>query len=309
MSLVNDVLRQIDQKSHSQERVKAALPLSLQHISNNRDKTQLFILSLTALIVVVYLLQLSFTGFINKDEAQVNRLESLQIINNKEPSLEVTDSEIIEPVILASLVDTPKVKMIAAVEELPVEKPQSEPIHISPMPVKKIAISTRKLKETIVFKKASNPEEVLYQEALGYFISGDIDKSERILKNTLDENTKGKYLELQARIHMERKDANSFYQLVKKYPENNSTSWYKLIAPGLQLFSYYHLSNQYYDALIKIEPNQIQWQLAVALNYTRLGENRKSVTIYERLASSDGVSDRQKKWLIKKIKRLTLSKA
>jgi tetratricopeptide (TPR) repeat protein len=328
MSLVNDVLRQIDEKTHSQEEMKAALPLSLQQGNHDRDKTQVIILSLTALILVVYLFQLFFIGSLNKENVQVSApnfapIERDQVLLDVivEPEVITAISDPVvskttvskpiasEPIALKAGVDVLDSEIIKDVKESKPKILLEKPVRISPAPVKRVEELALELEKPVISKKISNPQDVQYQEALGQFIAGNIDKSERILKNILNKNVKEKYLELQARIYIKKSDASSFYQLVKNHPENNGISWYKLIAPGLQLFSYYQLSNQYYDALIKIEPNQIRWQLAMALNYSRLGKSKKAVVIYSNLASSDYVSDRQKKWLLKKIKRLTLSKA
>ena len=309
MSLVNDVLRQINEKDHSQERMKSALPSSLQQDSHARDKTQIILLSLTALILIVYLFQLFVIGSFNKDEARVSAPNFI----NDERSNALPD-RFVESVDAESVEEIPNVNLPAPVilkeaEQLKLEIPLDKPIRISPVPVKKVENTSRQLEQPVILKKKSNPKDIQYQAALKQFIAGDVDKSERILKNILDGSVKEEYLELQARIYMKKGKSEDFYQFVKQHPENSSISWYKLIAPGLQLFSYYHLSNQYYDALIKIEPNQIRWQLAMALNYSRLGEANKAIIIYNNLVRSDYVSDRQKKWLVKKIKRLTLSKA
>mgnify|MGYP000356726544 CR=1 FL=1 len=70
MSLVNDVLRQIDYKSYSNDGIKAALPLSLQQNSSVWDKPRVVLLSLTALILVVYILQRLIIGYFNDERSQ-----------------------------------------------------------------------------------------------------------------------------------------------------------------------------------------------------------------------------------------------
>jgi hypothetical protein len=318
MSLVNDVLRQINEKDNSQDRMKAVLPSSLQKDSHARDKTQIILLSITALILIVYLFQSLVIGSFNKDVALVSapnfmKVERSNVLPNRfaeSVDAESVDAESVdaESVGAISKINLPD-PVIKEAEQVKLEIPLDKPIRISPVPVKKVENPVRQLEQPVISKKISNSQDIQYQAALKQFIAGDVDKSERILKNILSGDIKEKYLELQARIYMKKGKSDDFYQLVKQYPENSSIGWYKLIAPGLQLFSYYYLSNQYYDALIKLEPNQIRWQLATALNYSRLGEINKAITIYSDLASSKYVSDRQKKWLAKKIKRLTLSKA
>tara|TARA_B110001454_G_scaffold29420_1_gene28767 strand:- start:28182 stop:29153 length:972 start_codon:yes stop_codon:yes gene_type:complete len=323
MSLVNDVLRQIDEKSYSNDGIKAALPLSLQQNSSGWDKPRVVLLSLTALILVVYILQRLIIGYFNDERSQA-----------LDPSYAVdsTYNVIAKDEIFAINADVNSTKDSDDSQNIRQSQPKDATVFIAATPVAKAPVpasipvpkliltqdvkpqkiaSQKKVasQEPIISKKARNHEAAQYQEALGQFIAGNIESSEHILKNLLNKSIEEPYLELQARIYIQRNEGNSFYQLVKKYPQNNSITWYKLIAPGLQLFSYYRLSNQYYDSLVKLEPNEIRWQLAIALNYSRLGDNEKSIAVYENLASSDQVSDRQKQWLLKKIKRLTLSKA
>ena len=319
MSLVNDVLRQIDEKSYSNDGIKAALPLSLQQNSSGWDKPRVVLLSLTALILVVYILQRLIIGYFNDERNQA-----------VDPSYAVdsTYNVIAKDETFAINADVNSTKDSDDSQNIRQSHPKDATVFIAATPVAKAPVPVPKLISTqdvkpqkiasqkkvasqqpIIFKKARNHEAAQYQEALGQFIAGNIESSEHILKNLLNKSIEEPYLELQARIYIQRNEGNSFYQLVKKYPQNNSITWYKLIAPGLQLFSYYRLSNQYYDSLVKLEPNEIRWQLAIALNYSRLGDNEKSIAVYKNLASSDQVSDRQKQWLLKKIKRLTLSKA
>lgn len=323
MSLVNDVLRQIDEKSYSNDGIKAALPLSLQQNSSGWDKPRVVLLSLTALILVVYILQRLIIGYFNDERSQA-----------LDPSYAVdsTYNVIAKDEIFAINADVNSTKDSDDSQNIRQSQPKDATVFIAATPVAKAPVpasipvpkliltqdvkpqkiaSQKKVasQEPIISKKARNHEAAQYQEALGQFIAGNIESSEHILKNLLNKSIEEPYLELQARIYIQRNEGNSFYQLVKKYPQNNSITWYKLIAPGLQLFSYYRLSNQYYDSLVKLEPNEIRWQLAIALNYSRLGDNEKSIAVYKNLASSDQVSDRQKQWLLKKIKRLTLSKA
>ena len=329
MSLVNDVLRQIDEKSYSNDGIKAALPLSLQQNSSGWDKPRVVLLSLTALILVVYILQRLIIGYFNDERNQAldpsyavdstyNNIAKDEIFainadvkstKDSDDSQNIRQSQPKDATVFIAA--TPVAKALAlALAPVPVPVPVQKLISTQDVKPQKIA-SQKKVasQQPIISKKARNHEAAQYQEALGQFIAGNIESSEHILKNLLNKSIEEPYLELQARIYIQRNEGNSFYQLVKKYPQNNSITWYKLIAPGLQLFSYYRLSNQYYDSLVKLEPNEIRWQLAIALNYSRLGDNEKSIAVYKNLASSDQVSDRQKQWLLKKIKRLTLSKA
>ena len=213
------------------------------------------------------------------------KVTSLNIIGNKDVALLGT----------VSLATSEKVASASEAEDI--IKSPAEP-------------STNQLSEAVVISvQEQSWEEKEYQIALRHFIDGNITESNRIIKHVLESSATSEYLGLQARIYIKQDDANGFYDLVKQHSDNNSIDWYKLVAPGLQLFSYYDLSNQYYDELVKIEPKEIRWQLAIALNHLRLDKEDKALAIYHKLYQSKQTSNRQKQWLKNKIKRLSLNKA
>jgi hypothetical protein len=335
MSLVNDVLRQVDSRSNVKDEISSFLPVALIP-KNNRNISKLFFMIVSGFLILIYIVQLVMNKPLFSHAVAVTAPASFVSDKNynagidiiaitdlpQKPELIHVSEKLVTPVETVASVEvvaSVQVMQEKSVQSLPPKSKAVKSKATKPQAIKSQAIKSQatnsqpvsaKVDNSMVIKAQNKIEgEKEYQQALSYFISGNIKKSDYMLKQALLKNSSEKYLSLQARIFIKQKDADSFYRLVKTYPENNSLDWYKLIAPGLQLFSYYHLSNQYYYALIKIEPEQVRWQLAVALNQLRLGKEDKAIAIYRELSQSAQVSSQQKQWLIRKIERLTLSKA
>jgi len=310
MSLINDVLRQLDSKPNSNAAMHSILPSALITENNEQSKTRFVIAAAGILLLLVYISQLMLGRPLFSSPAIAAKTDIPEVLTTNIVPLKVTNLNIIsdkESALLddISLPATDKVVIDNKTENSIVEDNEAAAINKS-----SLAPSTNQLSEPVVISiQEERWEEIEYQTALRHFIGGNIAESDRIIKRVLKSSITNEYLGLQARIYIKQEDASAFYELVKQHPDNNDIDWYKLVAPGLQLFSYYHLSNQYYYSLIKVEPGEIRWQLAIALNHIRLDKEDKALAIYNKLYQSKQTSNRQKQWLGNKIKRLSLNKA
>jgi len=310
MSLINDVLRQLDSKPNSNAAMHSILPSALITENNEQSKTRFVIAAAGILLLLVYISQLMLGRPLFSSPAIAAKTDIPEVLTTNIVPLKVTNLNIIsdkESALLddISLPATDKVVIDNKTENSIVEDNEAAAINKS-----SLAPNTNQLSEPVVISiQEERWEEIEYQTALRHFIGGNIAESDRIIKRVLKSSITNEYLGLQARIYIKQEDASAFYELVKQHPDNNDIDWYKLVAPGLQLFSYYHLSNQYYYSLIKVEPGEIRWQLAIALNHIRLDKEDKALAIYNKLYQSKQTSNRQKQWLGNKIKRLSLNKA
>ncbi len=123
----------------------------------------------------------------------------------------------------------------------------------------------------------------------------------------LSEEPKEEYLRLKVRILMQQGLGNEIYTLATEQANNTSLSWFELIAPSLQMYSFYELSNRYYAELIKQQPNETKWQLAMALNYSKLGKKDKTIAMYQNLLTSTLLTYRQKKWITSRLEKMNPS--
>lgn len=123
----------------------------------------------------------------------------------------------------------------------------------------------------------------------------------------LSEEPKEEYLRLKVRILMQQGLGNEIYTLAIEQANNTNLSWFELIAPSLQMYSFYELSNKYYAELIKQQPNETKWQLAMALNYSKLGSNDRTIAMYQNLLTSTLLTYRQKKWITSRLEKMNPS--
>ena len=123
----------------------------------------------------------------------------------------------------------------------------------------------------------------------------------------LSEEPKEKYLRLKVRILMQQGLGNEIYTLAIEQANNTNLSWFELIAPSLQMYAFYELSNKYYAELIKQQPNETKWQLAMALNYSKLGKKDRTIAMYQNLLTSTLLTYRQKKWITSRLEKMNPS--
>jgi tetratricopeptide (TPR) repeat protein len=119
---------------------------------------------------------------------------------------------------------------------------------------------------------------------------------------------KDEYLRLKLRILMQKEDRAELHRFVLAQHDNTSLDWFQLVAPSLQMYSYYDLSNKYYSELIKQQPNDVKWQLAMALNYSKLEQIEKTYSIYKNLMNSSLLTYKQQKWIVKRLSRMEQGK-
>ena len=123
----------------------------------------------------------------------------------------------------------------------------------------------------------------------------------------LSEEPKEEYLRLKVRILMQQGLGNEIYTLAIEQANNTNLSWFELIAPSLQMYAFYELSNKYYAELIKQQPNETKWQLAMALNYSKLGKKDRTIAMYQNLLTSTLLTYRQKKWITSRLEKMNPS--
>jgi hypothetical protein len=343
MSLINDVLRQVDANASSKSGIVSILPAATIYADGNKNISRFLFASVSSLLLLILVLQLVLDKplssiFIKSSSyadaplqqyqpvgiVPTTKTDPMLILNTQNVGLPVNTFLVKEPLaaIEEPLVIAPKL-VIAAKPKVSI-KPKPKPkLNAKNIAVKTLAVQPipeRSISQPVTARGSVVGESVTvssqpavegekeYQDALRFFINENIPAADQFIKLALKKNSLEKYYSLQARIYIKQKDSAGFYALVKDNPGNTSLDWFKLIAPGLQLFSYYQLSNKYYYSLIKIEPEQIRWQLAIALNYQRLGDSEKAISTYHQLYQSERASNQQKQWLMKKIKRLSDNK-
>lgn len=314
MSLVNDVLRQLDRPVNQPEH---GLPLQAILVNENDRKDQflqkallafILLLSLILIVQLVYNKPL-FDIFSSNKAFSTGQEDSLKVLELADVEIPVIDEFEVERQVIASAVMP---SMNVAVEF-------TQPLELTPTPLEVISTDSKGINLDVVEVPSENTQARIrvveipglkqYQLALKAYKK----KQNLIAMNWIDSaliaQADEKYSILKARIYIQRNDGKGLHQFVLNQEGNNSLPWFQLVAPGLQIYGYHQLSNQFYEQLIKHQPKETKWQLAMALNYSKLGLDNKTSDIYQSLLKSSYLTKNQKRWIIAQLNKMENSKS
>jgi tetratricopeptide (TPR) repeat protein len=335
MSLVNDVLRDLDSRRELPVR---GLPFPGVNSSSKDTESQRPYQELLLLVISILVVALSIQVFYNKPLSQIFSSNSsldnpLDSSSNMTVEFEQGDNDKILTDEAVSRIDDTLTLMIPLIEKeltatkqtttqndivmrLPVTAhakiealPKNDTIQqITELPKKKIPPDYHSLKKQMVaIKKVQVAGSQYYQRAIKEYKQQRYTTSLNNINRAISENTDEKYQVLKARVLLKQKNGPEFLQFIQQRSENTSLNWFRLVAPGLQLLSYYELSNQYYLQLIKQQPENIKWPLAMALNYSKLNKSDETYRIYQSLLKSSLLSMKQKKWILSQVQSMDQS--
>ena len=361
MSLVNDVLRQLETNPSQPYKRMRLQPLVATGIAEKNNRIHIFFLAVIAVLLIIISLQVFSRNSVILD---VNGHDVIAPIQLKNMTPELTNIIVPE---FTSVVDPEKAKIMARVSKMPIVKSEMSEIlpitasivspeqkaentevlvsdYLQQVPEKFQAIKQEAVNQEAVNQEAVNQEAVNqeaeqyeplnkittksidsslteeanittvksagfkhYQLALRAYQEKDSKVALTWINLALSEESKEKYLRLKVRILMQQGLGNEIYKLAIEQANNTSLSWFELIAPSLQMYSFHELSNKYYSELIKQQPNETKWQLAMALNYSKLGRNDRTSAIYKNLLASTLLTYRQKKWITSRLEKMNPS--
>ena len=338
MSLVNDVLRQLDDRQAEPAHTIPLQSLQVQPSDQNRFSLQKVLFSIGLLLAITLMLQL----FYQQPIKQLLFTQDTSIQNAATQDTAAKNRVIIKPTVAVAALEVPDVvssNIVTAEKAIPKpaisipdvvnefeqktipeseiqEAPLSEAYSIeSREPISsKVAVNVKenKLEKPKEFETTINKIEIVGDQHYRMAIKAYKKKQSMIamkwINQAIEERSDEKYSILKARILIQQKLGDELNQYVLSQTDNTSLDWFRLIAPGLQMFGFYQLSNQYYLPLVAQQPNQGKWQLAMALNYSRLGLEEKSYAIYKALARSTVLSSQQKQWVLAKLNRMDSNK-
>jgi len=312
MSLINEVLSQIDHRSSMPVK-----PLPLQALMVDKKKVNyikiiffIIIFMLVILISMQWYYQSSLIDLVFSSTDKENRRYDVYESDSSIVETNVKGKADIFETVEVSIKNENPIKVNEEISELIVKntgKSNTLPLTIE-SPSLPIAETTKLSNEIVKINPVLIPGLKQYKLAL---------KAYKKKKNTLalhwvdlaiEEDMSERYLLLKARIYIQKNDADGFYNFVLNNSDNHSLSWYQLIAPGLQMFSYHQLSNKYYEKLVKNQPRQVKWKLAMALNYSKLGAFDKRQAIYQSLLESSLLSSKQRQWLVSQVSSFSRKK-
>ena len=343
MSLVNDVLRQLETNNSQPYK---GMPLQPLMATETVERNKWIHFSFLALIVFLLIIISVQVFYKNSALLEVSRYDVVTPLQTKKIAPELTKivvpeiTQTMAPVSKSSSMknELPETLPIITPIVLPEQRVENTEILVSDF-LQHESANHKPLKQEFVNKEPVNKEPVQH-EALNQIstISVDNSLSEEAnittVKNAgfkhyqlalraykqkysevaltwinlaLSEEPKEKYLRLKVRILMQQGLGNEIYTLAIEQANNTNLSWFELIAPSLQMYSFYELSNKYYAELIKQQPNETKWQLAMALNYSKLGKKDRTIAMYQNLLTSTLLTYRQKKWITSRLEKMNPS--
>lgn len=317
MSLVNDVLRQLDSDTS-----KPFPNMPLQSAAQAKSVVnwpRLGFIVLVVALLVILLLQLVFKESIveivsgNKSE----RTAPPELLATFEPEQPIAVEQLLgikpEPLIPTSAVvasaSVQIADVIAAEPASKLESPKVERPKLEAPKLERPKLERPKLEalsaetQPVNIKAVENPGFKQYQLALQAYKKKQYSSASAWIDLAIAADIKDEYLRLKARILMQQGKGEELREFVISQ-NNNSLAWFQLVAPGLQMFAHYELSNQYYTELTKQQPQQVKWQLAMALNYAKLGYTEETQMIYRNLLNSSLPTNNQKKWIATRLQRM-----
>ena len=222
-------------------------------------------------------------------ESAINSVSSMAESTTTEVVPEIEESTKNESIQVADIPEP--IKQIEVVKPIAASKPQKvqeKPIRIN--------------HQAKVIPTSVGREE--YQLAIKAYQAGQLRDALNWTEQAISHSQRDEYIVMKARILMDQKNRDGFLSWVNKNPNVKHENWTRLVAPGLQILGFYDESNRYYQRLIESAPDNIQWRLAAALNYSRMGDVEKTKAIYQSLINSPYSNPKQKAWLHGQVKRI-----
>ena len=316
MSLVNDVLRQLDTTS---SKPYPSMPLHALAVDKAEQRNNLLNVSfiiLVALLLMVLIVQVFYKQPL-LDVFSMNDQPALEVPENVVVQKEMivdhyqTEDSIEDEILVAEVVQT--------VAEVNLKTELGKSIVINEKPIKSIKEPVNALNEkdsnvntsikTNDYQKADikvveNIGFKQYQLALKSYKQKKTLMALSWIDLAIAAEKKDEYLRLKVRILLQKGDREELHRFVLGQTEVTNLAWFQLIAPSLQMHSYYELSNKYYSELIKLQPNEVKWQLAMALNFSNLELEQETYSIYRNLLNSSLLNYKQQKWIASRLERM-----
>lgn len=341
MSLVNDVLRQLDSAVSKPQKSLPLHPMAADEPVRKKQIARIVFYIVVALLLSILLLQTFYKEsivdiFTGNKSAEIKQVEA--VITQEKERLEKTrlEQEVLKPESLQSKplqseplkTDTPVVSSIKNKTEITVSQLESKklkdkvPVVEKPLdnkpkkpeqPKNKVQEKTQAQAPKKIQAQEFQPAKIKTVENLGF---KEYQLALRSYKNKQNKSAlawidaaiaaekKDEYLRLKVRILTQQGNAEVLREFVLNNNDHTSLAWFQLVAPTLQMFSYYELSNAYYSELVRQQPNEVKWQLATALNFSKLGLNEKTYSIYKNLLDSNLLTNKQKQWIASRLERM-----
>lgn len=323
MSLVNDVLRQLDSASSKPQKALPLHPMVADEPVRKKQIVRIVFSTIVALLLLILLLKTFYKEAITDifemtKSAEIKQIEALitqekkqleqQTIEQKTVENKVEEQKAIEQKTIEKKAMVEKAELVAAKESPFFNEPKEiEQPKVNKQEQAQVQAPKKKKEQEfqpVKIKTIENPGFKEYQLALRSYKIKQNTSALSWINAAIEKENKDEYLRLKVRILAQQGDGEELHNFVLSNNDITSLEWFQLVAPTLQIFSYYELSNAYYSELIRQQPNEVKWQLATALNFSKLGLNEKTYSIYKNLFNSNLLTNKQKQWVASRLDRM-----
>ncbi len=143
-----------------------------------------------------------------------------------------------------------------------------------------------------------------YRQATEYMAVKQFSQALSAVDQALAIEIREDYLAIKLRIYLEQKAQDKFLQL---YAQNTSVLhpyWLAVAAPGLHLFGRFDDAARVYQQLILLQPEVVNWPLALAQALQSAGRTQQARSVLEGLYQQNRLTPAQQRWVEKKLRHL-----
>jgi len=143
-----------------------------------------------------------------------------------------------------------------------------------------------------------------YRQATEYMAVKQFSQALSAVDQALAIEIREDYLAIKLRIYLEQKAQDKFLQL---YAQNTSVLhpyWLAVAAPGLHLFGRFEDAARVYQQLILLQPEVVNWPLALAQALQSAGRTQQARSVLEGLYQQNRLTPAQQRWVEQKLRRL-----
>ncbi|PHS66214.1 MAG: hypothetical protein COB09_01745 [Thalassobium sp.] len=143
-----------------------------------------------------------------------------------------------------------------------------------------------------------------YRQATEYMAVKQFSQALSAVDQALAIEIREDYLAIKLRIYLEQKAQDKFLQL---YAQNTSVLhpyWLAVAAPGLHLFGRFEDAARVYQQLILLQPEVVNWPLALAQALQSAGRTQQARSVLEGLYQQNRLTPAQQRWVEQNLRRL-----
>jgi tetratricopeptide (TPR) repeat protein len=297
MSVVNDVLKNLDQRQ-SQRQVSGGSPFFYeQERSNNRWLWFGLVLAIACCSIMAAFIYVQYSVAEKELSHQVVPLEMERIIYQLPEDLFISEAveQELNAVITHELNDftVNNNQDISTFKNQAVKKPETDKPVIKKQPLEN--------SKQVIAKKTQASEAS--ESVVAAINSGNSVAA----RSNLEQASRKVQEEVQLRLLLKDNPAQVFSRIKSKYRDyRNNPTLLALAAQGEQRAGFHNSAVQLYKALIPLEPEQSKWRAGLAISLEGLGDTVSAKRLYELALSMNNLPGSLRRFSEIRLKRLSL---